>query len=213
MADKHKEKECSEECKKCGTVKIEVWCPVCEPSPHPPVTTQQAKTDHPEDFCQECKKQNPVWWIDNDLWNKYVKPKERILCPTCFVRLIISDNAKTEGWEERIEREVRHCGKNVQYEETRHQVNDEAEEALLSIVRQEKDISYEEGEKKGYAEGCSNPNYQDGLEVGYQSALEDAEEALRKLKENFISTNAGEQVVKSADWCLVAITSLKEKGK
>ncbi len=39
---------------------------------------------HPEDFCQECGKENVSWYADNDLWNAVMPDDGGILCPQCF---------------------------------------------------------------------------------------------------------------------------------
>jgi hypothetical protein len=38
---------------------------------------------HPEDFCQRCHGPNIIWYVDNELWNKY-HGEYNILCPVCF---------------------------------------------------------------------------------------------------------------------------------
>lgn len=35
--------------------------------------------------CQECGRENPVWWADNDDWNA-IMPDDGVLCPTCYHR-------------------------------------------------------------------------------------------------------------------------------
>jgi hypothetical protein len=39
---------------------------------------------HPEDFCEKCKGRNPVWYAENELWNKVTEKKVGIICPPCF---------------------------------------------------------------------------------------------------------------------------------
>lgn len=49
---------------------------------------------HPEDFCQECGRENPVWWVDNDIWNAVMgtpdnpRGEGNIVCPSCFARFL-----------------------------------------------------------------------------------------------------------------------------
>jgi DNA-directed RNA polymerase subunit RPC12/RpoP len=35
--------------------------------------------------CQECGRENPVWWADNGDWN-VIMPDDGVLCPTCYHR-------------------------------------------------------------------------------------------------------------------------------
>lgn len=39
---------------------------------------------HPEDFCQWCGSRNPLWYANNDLFNRVIKNKAVIICPKCF---------------------------------------------------------------------------------------------------------------------------------
>ena len=42
-----------------------------------------SKTEHPEDFCNDCGNPNVVWYAPNELWNKLCE-KPEIICPKCF---------------------------------------------------------------------------------------------------------------------------------
>lgn len=33
--------------------------------------------------CQECGSRNPVWWANNDDWNRLL-PDDGVLCPSCY---------------------------------------------------------------------------------------------------------------------------------
>jgi len=39
---------------------------------------------HPEDSCQVCGNDNPIWYCNNDLFNKINGSPNGILCPSCF---------------------------------------------------------------------------------------------------------------------------------
>lgn len=43
---------------------------------------------HPEHFCDECGRENVVWFAPNDLWNRVVRERnlKEILCPVCFIK-------------------------------------------------------------------------------------------------------------------------------
>lgn len=44
---------------------------------------------HPEDFCEECGRENVTWFGPSEIWNKVVRvPGERdqMLCPVCFIK-------------------------------------------------------------------------------------------------------------------------------
>lgn len=45
--------------------------------------TGEEKT-HPEKFCQKCGGKNPVWFANNDLFNKVNGSSTGIICPSCF---------------------------------------------------------------------------------------------------------------------------------
>ena len=36
-------------------------------------------------ICQECGGPNPVWLVDNEIWNAVMGDEGGILCPTCFM--------------------------------------------------------------------------------------------------------------------------------
>ena len=40
-------------------------------------------TEHPEDFCNDCRHPNITWYAPNELWNKLCERYE-IICPKCF---------------------------------------------------------------------------------------------------------------------------------
>ena len=46
--------------------------------------------------CQECGRENPVWWVDDELWNAAVGTRDNprgegiVLCPSCFTRRVIA---------------------------------------------------------------------------------------------------------------------------
>jgi len=50
--------------------------------------TDSEEEKHPEDTCQMCSRDNPVWYAENELWNKVAPPKG-IICPICFKQLAI----------------------------------------------------------------------------------------------------------------------------
>lgn len=40
-----------------------------------------------DERCQECMQVNPVWWIQNQLWNSVMDgDRGAILCPSCFIQ-------------------------------------------------------------------------------------------------------------------------------
>lgn len=45
--------------------------------------------------CQQCDNENPVWWVDDDLWNRFVGTPDNprgegvVLCPSCFTRRVV----------------------------------------------------------------------------------------------------------------------------
>ena len=59
--------------------------------------------EHPEDFCDKCKRPNIVWYADNDLWNAVVDDCGIILCPVCFVEMAEARGLKCTSW--RVSRE------------------------------------------------------------------------------------------------------------
>lgn len=59
--------------------------------------------EHPEDFCDKCKRPNIVWYADNDLWNAVVGDDWSILCPICFVKLAEEKGISCTSW--RVSRE------------------------------------------------------------------------------------------------------------
>jgi hypothetical protein len=51
----------------------------------------------PELICDRCKQNYPVWFTENDLWNK-IAGRFNMLCPTCFCFLALVVDYKTTGW-------------------------------------------------------------------------------------------------------------------
>lgn len=47
-------------------------------------------SDHPEDTCEDCGRDNVVWFTPSDLWNAVCRPQgyqsDPMLCPVCFIR-------------------------------------------------------------------------------------------------------------------------------
>jgi len=41
---------------------------------------------HPEAKCQECNGKNPIWYAENELWNRVMGSPNGIICPACFSR-------------------------------------------------------------------------------------------------------------------------------
>jgi hypothetical protein len=37
--------------------------------------------------CQKCGAMNPIWWVDDEVWNVIADTREDILCPNCFMHL------------------------------------------------------------------------------------------------------------------------------
>lgn len=54
----------------------------------------QIKNPHPEDFCQQCGKENTTWFADNALWNKVMPDDGGILCPQCFSKKCDEKNVR-----------------------------------------------------------------------------------------------------------------------
>jgi len=46
----------------------------------------------PESTCAQCERRNPVWWVDDDIWNRVMGTPDNprgegvIVCPSCFSR-------------------------------------------------------------------------------------------------------------------------------
>jgi hypothetical protein len=58
--------------------------------------------NHPEDTCEQCGKQNVVWFAPNWLWNEVVrKPNntDPMLCPSCFIILADQLGFSTGVWK------------------------------------------------------------------------------------------------------------------
>jgi len=61
-------------------------------------------TDHPEAFCQRCKRPNIVWFAQSELWNRVMRQPgvtEGIVCPVCFVQAAERAGIKPSSWEVR----------------------------------------------------------------------------------------------------------------
>lgn len=59
--------------------------------------------EHPEDFCDKCKRPNITWFADNDVWNRVVDNVGIILCPVCFVQMAEEKGVSCTSW--RVSRE------------------------------------------------------------------------------------------------------------
>jgi hypothetical protein len=63
----------------------------------PAVACTAGLGSHPEDFCKVCGGENPVWFVNSKLWNKFHGPYS-ILCPRCFM-LIAKQQGYDRVWE------------------------------------------------------------------------------------------------------------------
>ena len=52
----------------------------------------------PELLCEICSRYHPVWFTDNDIWNKH-NHGFSFLCTTCFLVLAERDGFDTTGWK------------------------------------------------------------------------------------------------------------------
>jgi hypothetical protein len=50
--------------------------------PQPPA---QPSTKEGDTRCQQCGRENPVWFAPNDVWNRVVPVVSGVLCPNCFM--------------------------------------------------------------------------------------------------------------------------------
>jgi hypothetical protein len=55
------------------------------------------KKEKAEGVCEHCQNFYAVWFIDNEIWNKYHKEYD-FLCPTCFMSLAEQQGCQTTGW-------------------------------------------------------------------------------------------------------------------
>ena len=51
-----------------------------------------------EKICERCNGHNPVWFTDNELWNKHCADYI-FLCPICFIEIAEANGEKVTGWE------------------------------------------------------------------------------------------------------------------
>ena len=97
-----------------------------------------------ERVCQRCGRENPVWWVDDDLWNETMGTPDNprgegiIICPSCFVRARVSQLEEalrritqtdwhSEGWSKETP---------FQFEQRIHKI---AADALMSAVLEAKE--------------------------------------------------------------------------
>lgn len=56
---------------------------------------------HPEDFCHECGRRNPVWWVESEDWNR--AGDHNILCPPCFTTAWEAATGQRGIWQVRLD--------------------------------------------------------------------------------------------------------------
>lgn len=57
-----------------------------------------------EDICQDCERENPVWFAPNEWWNRVVPETIHFLCPNCFIlRAQKKDFKNVSAWKVRPE--------------------------------------------------------------------------------------------------------------
>lgn len=61
------------------------------------------KADHPEAVCEQCGRENVVWFAPNEVWN--AAGAAGILCPVCFVKKAEAAGLDAAAWK--IEPEIR----------------------------------------------------------------------------------------------------------
>ena len=56
----------------------------------------------PEDICEECGRENPVWFAPSEIWNKAVREQcedaDLMLCPMCFIKRAEAVGFNTRAW-------------------------------------------------------------------------------------------------------------------
>lgn len=86
--------------------------------PQTPITDEQVEQveqeAHPEDFCKKCRKENPVWFAPNELWNKY-HGEFSILCPNCFTFLAGKEQTIVVTREDITEKELSTLRAELEY--------------------------------------------------------------------------------------------------
>ena len=53
-------------------------------------------------ICQYCEREYPVWYTENELWNKLIQESEEeihFLCPACFTKLYEKRIKKQTHWK------------------------------------------------------------------------------------------------------------------
>jgi hypothetical protein len=50
-------------------------------------------------ICDDCNHTIPVWFINNDLWNRVIPDRRGMLCPCCFISKAEAAGIECTGWE------------------------------------------------------------------------------------------------------------------
>lgn len=61
-----------------AVARLQASVPVRDPAP-------PDEPEHPEAFCQQCRRRNVVWFAPSDIWNATMGGGQGILCPVCFI--------------------------------------------------------------------------------------------------------------------------------
>ena len=52
-----------------------------------------------EQKCDDCGRENPVWFAANEVWNAVIPGCVAMLCPICFIRRAEQDGYQCTGWQ------------------------------------------------------------------------------------------------------------------